>query len=75
MKQSKGVNGDLKPEHKKTKTGPRLVRPQFSEPEFVPKDVTIKMNLLLYRILNEQIEMQESLVLFLFPHRTRFGYL
>ena len=24
---------------------------------FVPKDITIKMNLLLYRILNEQIDM------------------
>ena len=26
---------------------------------FVPKDVAIKMNLLLYRILNEQIDMEE----------------
>ena len=32
----------------------------YSEPSlqvFVPKDVAIKMNLLLYRILNEQIDM------------------
>ena len=27
---------------------------------FVPKDVAIKMNLLLYRILNEQIDMYEK---------------
>ena len=37
---------------------------------FVPKYVAFKTNLLLYRILNEQIGCKKSLVLFLFPHRT-----
>ena len=37
---------------------------------FVPKDVVIQINLMLYRIFNEQTNMQERPVLFLFPHRT-----
>ena len=32
---------------------------------FVPKDIAIKMNLLLQRILNEQNDMQQCHVLFL----------
>ena len=33
---------------------------------FVPKDIDIKMNLLLYRTLNEQNGSKKGLVLFLF---------
>ena len=36
--------------------------------EFVSKDVAIKTNVLLYRIINEQIN-KKGLVLFLFPYR------
>ena len=39
--------------------------PSLQRQHLFPKDVAIKMNLLLYRILNEQID----LVLFLFSHR------
>ena len=43
---------------------------------FVPKDIAIKMNLLLYRILNEQIDMQEkSFFVLIYPYNIYFGYL
>ena len=37
---------------------------------FAPKDVAIKMNLLLYRILISRLICKKGLALFLFPHRT-----
>ena len=36
----------------------------------VPKEAAIKMNLLLYRVFNEQMVWKKVLVLFLFPDKT-----
>ena len=52
----------------------RSILYKFSEPSLqrriFPKDVAIKMNLLLYRILMSRLLYKKSLVLFLFHHRT-----
>ena len=50
--------------------GPKVQWALVTTTAFVSKDVAIKMNLLLYRILNEQIICKKVLVLLLFPHRT-----
>ena len=47
-----------------------LQRTLITTTAFVPKDVAIKIDLLLYRILNEQILIcKKGLVLFLFPQK------
>ena len=48
------------PDHKPQYSVGNLLKIQWTlvtTTAFVPKDVAIKMNLLLYRILNEQIDM------------------